>query len=87
MNNEFEYKGYKLGQEIILEIKDWYDKEILKSLIIKGRIDEFRISNKKDLVWIIYETEHGHITFKNNTTLYLNSGWEDIEFINKYIKK
>lgn len=87
MDNEFEYKGYKLGEIITLEIKDWYGKEIVNSLIIKGKIDEFRIGNKVTKLWVIYENENGHVTFEDNTTAYLNSGWEDIEFINRYIKK
>lgn len=39
------------------------------------------------LLWIQYETNNGYVTFTNGSTAYLNSGWENIEFINKYKKK
>ncbi len=87
MNKDFKYAGYSLNQEISLEIRDWYDREIIKPLIITGIIEDFWIGQKETKLWINYKHENGFVTFKDNTTAYLNSGWEDIEFINRYIKK
>ncbi len=87
MNDQFEYKGYYLKEKITLEIKDWYDREIETPIIVTGIIEEFRIGTEGCLLWIDYNDNNAHVTFKDMTTAYLNSGWENIEFINRYIKK
>jgi hypothetical protein len=87
MNKNFEYGGYQLKQEITLEFTNWEGREIVKPLVISGTIEEFRIGMEGCLLWINYDNNDGYVEFKDMTTAYLNTGWEDIKFINKYIKK
>jgi hypothetical protein len=76
--------GYILNQSIKLYIYDWNSLSIIEPIEIIGKITMFQVSLDESKIWIEWDEEKS-IVLSNNVSVYLRSGWQSIEFVNKYI--